>query len=763
MKTGLMGVSSMALGGPVFGSVITQQDGKLREYVSLYTGRKEPGVATTCGLCPAGCGVLAYVQEGRLVGLAGNPEHPYNRGALCALGSAVENLLTSPSRILRPLRRKGKRGEGKWEEISWQEAIHEVTLNLERTLNGARSGPLAVSVPGREITPFLHRYLACFPRGILEESDGYELSIEREIKKDFWDGAEVSPDLGRTGLVLNFGANPLGSNRSLVGTARQWAEGRERNTRWITLDPRLSHTANASQEWVPIRPGTDRAFASAMAHVMLQNGWWDQAFLRQNTDLDPTLLQETFRPWTPERAAGLCGISEGMIRKIVREFAYSDSAVALYGSGVTARKGGDASARSVLLLNLLKGNIGRRGGYRIQRPVGWQHFGPQPVSSQTALLGGTLFYGLETGRMDAGCLISCYANPAATDPQCGSTEEVLKDQDKVPFHAALSCTWNETVRMADIVLPASTYLESWGVSQGFSASGRNSWINLRQPVLRQIGEARSPEDVLMETAKNLGGDLKKAFPFEKSKDYYRALVNRTFQETGQGNVFTGLENKGFFVTHDSGEEREKQQERTEDSKGACSQRAVRTCIRTCKQALPGNHRIRLARWIPQMAAPLEKIAPGNNAGAKEKTLVLFSAPTQGDEALQCEWIEEIRHAFPVWIHPDTAAELGCRQGDWVILKGPSGEIRTRVKLTQGIHPEAVAMEAEARDRIAHPNSGGDPVAALQPEGPEVWWRNEIYGQNVRRIIPWPADPFREAPGWEDTRVVLKRLEEKTGS
>ena len=757
LKTGLLGVSSVALGGSVFGSVTTQPDGKLREYVSLYTGRVEKGIATTCGLCPAGCGVLAYVDEGRLKGLAGNPEHPYNRGALCALGSAVDNLLESPWRIRNPLRRKGNRGEDAWEEISWEEAIQQVTNALKRALGSNKSSPLAVSAPGREITPFLHDYLACFPGGILEESDGYELSIEREIRKDFWDGAVVTPDLGGTDLVLNFGANPLGSIRSLVGTARQWAEGRERGARWITLDPRLSHTANASREWVPLRPGTDRAFASAVARVMLEEGRCDVTFLQENTDLDPLLLREAFAPWTPEKAAGLCRIPADTIRRIARGFARSDRALALYGSGVTARRGGRESARLVCLLNLLKGNIGKKGGYGIQRPVCWQPCGSRPVSSRIALLGGTLFYGLKTGKLHAGCLISSYANPAATDPQCASTEDVLKDQERVPFHAALSSTWNETVRMADIVLPASTYLESWGVSRGFSFSGERAWVNLRRPVLRPIGQARSPEDVLVEIAKRLGGDFNKAFPFAGPEDYYRSLVNRTFPGAGQGNRFASLKKQGFFVINDSREKGEMEQGHPENEKGVRLPVPALAGTRTSKHGLPGDGRIRLAHWIPKMVAPPEEIALKNNTGAVEKTLVLFSSPTQGEEAAHCKWIEEIQHAFPVWIHPDTATELGCRQGDWVILKGPSGEVRTRAMLTQGIHPEAVAVQARARDRIVPPDTGRQTGVRGPPADPEIWWKDEIYGQNVRRIIPWPGDPFREAPGWEDTRVVLKRI------
>jgi anaerobic selenocysteine-containing dehydrogenase len=123
LKGGLVGLSSIVLGPGPFREWFCLEAGEPRTYVSLFTGRVTQGIPTTCGLCPAGCGVLAFVDEGSLVGLAGNPEHPYNRGALCAFGSAAMQLISGPCRIRKPLRRVGKRGEGRWKEITWEEAL----------------------------------------------------------------------------------------------------------------------------------------------------------------------------------------------------------------------------------------------------------------------------------------------------------------------------------------------------------------------------------------------------------------------------------------------------------------------------------------------------------------------------------------------------------------------------------------------------------------------------------------------------------------
>ena len=147
-----------------------------------------------------------------------------------------------------------------------------------------------------------------------------------------------------------------------------------------------------------------------------------------------------------------------------------------------------------------------------------------------------------------------------------------------------------------------------------------------------------------------------------------------------------------------------------------------------------------------------------NAGGEglEKTLLLFASPMRGADAPWCPWVEEIDHAKPLWMHPSGARELGCAEGDWVRVRGPAGEVRTRVRLTQGLHPDAVAMQGAVAgiDRPDTPRGSGTEPSINGPD--RVWWKDEVYGENARKVVPWPRDPGREAPGWEDTRVTILR-------
>jgi anaerobic selenocysteine-containing dehydrogenase len=138
----------------------------------------------------------------------------------------------------------------------------------------------------------------------------------------------------------------------------------------------------------------------------------------------------------------------------------------------------------------------------------------------------------------------------------------------------------------------------------------------------------------------------------------------------------------------------------------------------------------------------------------EKTLILFTSPTRGSLLHPCDWVDEIDHADPVMMHPKTAATLHLREGDRVMLEGPAGSVETRVRLTEGIHPEALAMPAAFLDREASLGGHG-------PPGPEEahgrWWQGESYGGNGRKVVPWPEDPAERAPGWMDTAVTVTGL------
>ena len=164
----------------------------------------------------------------------------------------------------------------------------------------------------------------------------------------------------------------------------------------------------------------------------------------------------------------------------------------------------------------------------------------------------------------------------------------------------------------------------------------------------------------------------------------------------------------------------------------------------------------LSRSVPRIAEGTgERERKGTDSG--QKTLILYASPTRGGLDHPSDWVDEIDHADPVMIHPRAAEGLGLRDGDWVELTGPAGSVRTRVRLTEGIHPEAVAMAAATLDRESKVPCSDETAPEGKPGGQRRWWEAESYGGNARQVIPWPEDPNQEAPGWMDTAVTVRKL------
>ena len=342
---------------------------------------------------------------------------------------------------------------------------------------------------------------------------------------------------------------------------------------------------------------------------------------------------------------------------------------------------------------------------------------------------GTLFWDLQRGDRKIGCLLSHEANPAVTDPDPGETARVLRDENRVPFHVALASRWNETVRLADLVLPASTFLESWGLLQPSDGAGQAPWVSLRQPVCGPKGDTRSLDELLLEIAGSLGDDWKKAFPFRSVEEYYRTLLGRSLSENGLAGGFPEAKKQGFLV-----------------AKGTVRDAGEKYRVKSV-----------LSRSIPRIAEGTgERERKG--AGSAQKTLILYAAPTRGSLDHPSDWVDEIDHADPAMIHPRAAEGLGLRDGDWVMLTGPAGSVRTRVRFTEGIHPEAVAMAAATLDRESKAPCPDEADPERQSGGQRRWWENESYGGNARKVIPWPKDPHVQAPGWMDTTVTVTPLE-----
>jgi hypothetical protein len=213
------------------------------------------------------------------------------------------------------------------------------------------------------------------------------------------------------------------------------------------------------------------------------------------------------------------------------------------------------------------------------------------------------------------------------------------------------------------------------------------------------------------------------------EDFYRRLLTRSFDEGTSAGPFRKAREQGFLPVP-AKERRGKDRERY----------SVRSVLAEC-----------LPRIAEDAVGKEEK-----ETVPAQKGLILFASPTRGGLDQPCDWVDEIDHAEPVMVHPRAADALGLGDGDRVVLKGPAGEIRTRVRLSEGIHPEAVAMAAATLDRESKVSCPDEAAPDKRSGLPHRWWAKESYGGNARKVVPWPKDPNREPPGWMGTTVTLMR-------
>ena len=200
-----------------------------------------------------------------------------------------------------------------------------------------------------------------------------------------------------------------------------------------------------------------------------------------------------------------------------------------------------------------------------------------------------------------------------------------------------------------------------------------------------------PEDVLLALSRRLEGDYKHALPYMNPEAYYRALIQSSFPQVEREDRFSAMQQNGFVMMPGLQDKQD----------------AIRVEI---GERPFGEKTDRLRPVVSKISSQLSHTQKEGSRGDFDKRLVIYKSPVSGDDVSASKWVEEINHACPVWIHPSFALNLGCKEWDWVLVQGPAGEIKTRVRLSEGIHPEVVAMECMGdAERACHLYRGDAPL------------------------------------------------------
>jgi anaerobic selenocysteine-containing dehydrogenase len=658
--------------------------------------------------CHDGCGVLLYTKNDQLVKVEGDLENPFNQGRLCVRCLSQPNLVYHPDRLKYPLKRTGKRGENKWERISWDEAYD----TIEREFNKIKEvyGPEAVIFgqgTGRDIMGYISRLaysfgspnwtctglsgLACYlPRvaGMMTLAGTFATVDSSQYFEDRYDNPQWKPPA----CIAIWGNNPLVANAD--GFFGHWTvDCMKRGTKLIVVDPRLTWLASRADLWLQIRPGTDAALALGMLNVIIQEGLYDKEFVDKWT-YGFEKLAERAAQYPVERVSQITWIPKDKIIAAARMYAQSKPAATQWGLAIDMTKEALPATQAISALWTITGNLDVPGGMiTVFPPFGeyqsWLGGWGNEMLSQEAqakrigldkypILGYGFLMAEPDMVTDAMLTEKPYPvkgawlqtnNPLAcmsADPK--KTYEALS---KLDFVVVVDLFMTPTaVAHADIVLPAAAYPERDGL--------RTLWYYI-QTINKtiQVGECKSDMQINLELGKRFNPQM---WPWKDVREMFDGLLE------GTGLTFEQLRERGTWIYPKFEYKKyEKGLQRRDGQMGFDTPTGRIELYSTLFE-----------KWgqdpLPYFEEPTE--SPYSTPEVyKDYPLVLTTGarpwPFFHSEQRQVPNLRSLKPDPQIEIHPTTAAKYGIQEGNWVWIENDMGRCKQRAKLTPGIDPRVV--------------------------------------------------------------------------
>jgi thiosulfate reductase/polysulfide reductase chain A len=490
-------------------------------------------IPTFCELCFWKCGVLAHVKDGRVTKLVGNPQHPLSGGKLCPRGVGGTGLLYDPDRLKKPLIRVGKRGEERFEEVSWEVALDKVADGMDKLRRKYGPESLALFSHGFGGSWFSTLVKAFGTQSIGQPSfaqcrgpreAGFALTFGSGL------GSPEPIDIANAQVITLIGAH-LGENMHNT-QVQEFADAVDRGAQLVVVDPRFSVAAGKARYWLPIKPGTDIALMLAWMNVIIEEKRYDAEYIgAYASGFDE--LKAHVAAKTPEWAWPITGIEPQLIRDSARLIASARPASLIHpGRHVTWYGDDSQRARAMAILTALLGAWGRKGGYVTphkmpvkgypgvpkfgelkeppDRPKGQRYvFSDEVVASglRAASFPGKADYDIKGWMIYGTNLIQSLPNP----------KETIEAMQKLDFIVAIDVLPAEICGWADVVLPECTYLER--EDDLYVATYAKPFVALRQKVVEPLFESKPGWWIAKELAKRLG--LEAYFPFEDGRSFVK--------------------------------------------------------------------------------------------------------------------------------------------------------------------------------------------------------------------------------------------------
>lgn len=653
-----------------------------------------------CTICDptTQCGLDLYVKDGKIIKVEGSKEHPYSLGTLCSKGAANRQYIYSEDRLKTPLKRTGPRGSGKFEPISWDEALDTVAakFNEIKEQNGPES---AVFFSGytKYFRPYLKRLAHSFgsPNYLTESSTCHQATAMAQ-KLTF--GLPGGPDLKNTKCLLVWSANPFHTN---PGNARAILKGKERGIMLIVVDPRETPTTALADIHLQVRPGTDGALALAMANVIIHERLYDQDFVA-NYSYGFEDYREYVQQFTPERGEKLTGVPADKIAKAARMYAsIKPAAIMPSASPVVHHTNGVQNYRAVFALAGLTGNYDIAGG-NVVVPPSFIHIPGliptrehefiqcRPLSEMPPRIGADRFPVWGDIIDEEGQAMHLPSQIRSGEPyplkaligfgmnhrMWPDSSGLLESVGKLDFFVNVDIFMTDTCKYADIVLPACTSVE-----RSELRCYPMGYIIFTQPAIPPLYDSRSDVEIIYELAARLGLDdpLFKA-GYEASVDWILAPSGISVAELKNypGGMFVPNPMKlpekkylkqGFKTPSGKMEFKSKVLEKYEGRPGF--------------EAIPVYRPPKYSREsAPELAQEYPFIL---NTGSRLPMYV-------HTRTFRLTWTNSLRPNHPAAdISPADAARLGIKQDDAIRISTPKDAIVVKANLTQMVQPGVIHM------------------------------------------------------------------------
>ncbi|MFO1305703.1 MAG: molybdopterin oxidoreductase family protein [Burkholderiales bacterium] len=458
--------------------------------------------------CPDTCALLTTVEDGRAVAIRGAPDHPATGGVLCTKVARYLDRTYSDQRLLHPMRRVGRKGEGRFERITWDEALDEIARRFRAIAEGP-DGPQAIVPYSYAGTMGLLQY-ASMDRRFFHRLGASLLdrTICASAGKAGWVsviGATIGMDVERyadSKLILIWGSNSVASNLHFWTRAQ---EAKRRGARLVAIDPYRSATAEKCHEHLAPMPGTDGALALAMIHVLIAENLIDRDYVdRYTVGFDP--LAAEARAWTPARAAEACGIEAARIVALARDYATTRPAAIRLNYGMQRVAGGGNAVRAIACLPALVGAWRDPAGGALLSSSGTFPVDTQalerpdliqgrPRTINMSAIGDAL---LDARDPPVRAIYVYNSNPVAVAPESGKVRAGFGRDDL--FCVVHEIFKTDTADFADILLPATTQLEQIDVHTSYG----HLYALANNRAIDPLGEALPNTEVFRRLAARMG-------------------------------------------------------------------------------------------------------------------------------------------------------------------------------------------------------------------------------------------------------------------